>query len=79
MQKNGKNIEELRIQKLTDNHKINLLNRELDNKNREIDALKLEYEKVKNEINIIYQSKTWKLMKPLRKIKKILNKERNDI
>lgn len=40
-QKNGKTIEELRIQKLTDNHTINLLNIELGNKNREIEKLNL--------------------------------------
>lgn len=69
MQKNGKSIEELRIQKLTDNHTINLLNIELENKNREIEVLKTEYEKIKNQINVIHQSKSWKLTEPLRKIR----------
>lgn len=69
IQKNGKSIEEIRIQKLTDNHTINLLRIELDSKNREIESLKTEYEKIKNEIDVIYQSKSWKLTKPLRKIR----------
>lgn len=72
MQKNGKNIEELKVQKLTDNHTINLLNIEIENKSREIENLKSEYEKARNEINIIYQSKSWKLAETLQKIKRKL-------
>lgn len=72
MQKKGKSIEELRIQKLTDNHTINLLNMEIANKNREIESLKSEYEKLQNKINGIYQSKSWKITEPLRKIRREL-------
>ena len=72
MQKNGKNIEELKVQKLTDNHTINLLNIEIENKSREIENLKSEYEKARNEINIIHQSKSWKLAETLQKIKRKL-------
>ena len=72
MQKNGKNIEELKVQKLTDNHTINLLNIEIENKSREIENLKSEYEKSRNEINIIHQSKSWKLAETLQKIKRKL-------
>ena len=60
IQKNGKNIEELRIQKLTDNHTINLLNNEIQNKNNEIAELKKVYENTQNKIDFIYQSKSWK-------------------
>lgn len=72
MQKKGKNIEELRIQKLTDNHTINLLNMEIQNKNSEIDSLKAECEKLRNEINVIYNSKSWKITEPFRKIRREL-------
>lgn len=72
MQKNGKSIDEIKIQKLTDNHTINLLNNEIQNKNNEIASLKKAYENVRNEINIIYQSKSWKLIEKLQKIKRKL-------
>lgn len=71
IQKNGKNIEELRIQKLTDNHTINLLNNEIQNKNNEIAELKKVYENTQNKIDFIYQSKSWKIAEKLRKIRQM--------
>ena len=69
--KNGRNIEELRIQKLTDNHTINLLNNEIQNKNNEIAELKKVYENTQNKIDFIYQSKSWKIAEKLRKIRQM--------
>ena len=71
IQKNGRNIEELRIQKLTDNHTINLLNNEIQNKNNEIAELKKVYENTQNKIDFIYQSKSWKIAEKLRKIRQM--------
>lgn len=77
MQTNGKTVEEMKIQKFTDNHTINLLNIELEQKSKELDALKIEYDKVVKNIQSIYNSKTWKILSPFRKIKKRFNNERN--
>ena len=71
MQKNGKTTEELRIQKLTDNHTINLLNIEIEKKKKDIEELKRTCENAQNEVNIIYQSKSWKIAEKFRKIRKI--------
>ena len=78
MQKNGKSTEELRIQKLTDNHTINLLNIEIEKKKKDIEDKKKEIEELKrtcenaqNEVNIIYQSKSWKIAEKLINIRKI--------
>ena len=71
MQKNGKTIKELRIQKLTDNHTINLLNIEIEKKKKDIEELKRTCENAQNEVNIIYQSKSWKIAEKLRNIRKI--------
>lgn len=64
IQNQGKSVQDMKIQKLTDNHTINLLRMELGAKNNEIEELK-------KEINQIYQSKSWKITEPLRKIRKL--------
>ena len=49
-QKNGKTVEEMRIQKLTDNHTINLLNIEIANKTKLIEELSIEIENKNKQI-----------------------------
>lgn len=57
LQKNGKDLAQLKIQKLTDNHTINLLNIELGNKNREIEELKQKNNELEEKNKIIQISK----------------------
>lgn len=82
-QKQGKTIRDVKIEKLTDNHRINLLNIEINEKNREIEnknkemndkeleiiSLKEQNKGLQNEINSIKNSKSWKLTEPIRKLK----------
>jgi len=79
IQKQGKTIEELKTQKLTDNHTINLLRIEIEKQknesngqNEEINEIKRKNEELQNELNIIKNSRTWKMMEPVRKINKML-------
>lgn len=74
----GMNVMDLRRQQLANNHEMNLANirneeniikikekdEELANKNREIENLQ-------NQLNYVYNSKSWKITKPLRGIKKL--------
>ena len=69
IQKQGVYVEDLKKQKLTDNHTINLLNIEIANKNNDIEALKNEKNKLQDEINIIKNSKSWKFVEILRKFR----------
>ena len=68
----GEDVQKMYIQKLTDNNAINLLNIEIANQNKLIAQKDLELETLHNEINIMKQSKSWKITKPLRKIKKLM-------
>ena len=76
LNKQGKNVMDLKRDTLTLNHQINLLNIE-KNKNAqlilkkdiEIMQKEQEIEKLRNQLNIIYNSMSWKITKPLRKIK----------
>ena len=66
--KQGENTLQLRINELTANHKVNLLSIEVGKKEEEI-------QKLKKELNYIYNSKSWKITKPLREIKKFKQKK----
>ena len=66
--KQGENALQLRINELTANHKVNLLSIEVGKKEEEI-------QKLKKELNYIYNSKSWKITKPLREIKKFKQKK----
>ena len=67
----GKTLLDLKREKLTDSHTINLLrmeNQELKEKNNK---LKEENDNLNKELNNILQSKSWKITEPLRKIRKL--------
>ena len=70
----GEDVKNLYIQKLTDNHTINLLNADISYKDGEINKRDTEIQNLKNEIMFIKQSKSWKLTAPLRKLRR-LNKK----
>ena len=74
----GKTVKELKIEKLTADHKVNLSNIALAQKEAEINNLKAEINNLKVEINElnsdlekIYNSRSWKITKPLRKLRNI--------
>ena len=54
--------------------KISKLNKELKSKNKEIKKLKKENLKKDKKINAMLNSNSWKITKPLRKIKRNIKK-----
>lgn len=64
----GKNVKELKIEKLTADHTINLQRIDLAQKDAEIDELKSKIEKLSRDLENIYNSKSWKITEPLRKL-----------
>lgn len=66
--KQGKNVKELKIEKLTADHTINLQRIDLAQKDAEIDDLKSKIEKLSGDLENIYNSKSWKITEPLRKL-----------
>lgn len=73
--KQGKTVKELKIEKLTDNHTMHLQRTALAEKNEEINNLKNETGKLKQELESVYQSRSWKITKPLRKFTNRKNKK----
>lgn len=73
--KQGKTVKELKIEKLTDNHTMHLQRTALAEKNEEINNLKNETGKLKQELESVYQSRSWKITKPLRKLTNRKNKK----
>lgn len=71
--KQGKTVKELKIEKLTADHTVNLKNIDLAQKDAEINTLRAEIDKLNSELGKIYNSKSWKITKPLRKIRNIKN------
>ena len=59
---------DLKREKLTHNHEMNLL--KIDNEQKEglIMQKDLEIQDLRNQLNYVYNSKSWKITKPLRKI-----------
>ena len=51
----------------------NLKNIDLAQKDAEINTLRAEIDKLNSELGKIYNSKSWKITKPLRKIRNIKN------
>ncbi|MBR3133515.1 MAG: hypothetical protein IKG42_05595 [Clostridia bacterium] len=68
--KNGKSVEQIKIDQLTSNHRINLLSIDIENNKNEIICLKNENNSLKAEIIAMKNSKTWKIAEIIRKIKK---------
>jgi len=73
--KQGEDVLQLRINELTANHKYNLLNIENSKLINEIKEKDKQIEKLQQELNNIYNSKSWKITKPLREIRRF-NKKR---
>ena len=69
----GKNVKELKTEKLTADHKVNLSNIALAQKETEINNLKVEINNLNKELEKIYNSRSWKITEPLRKLKNIKN------
>lgn len=59
----------------TMNHSINLLSQKNSELQNECESLKKEKENLENKIRLIENSTSWKITKPLRKIKKYYKKE----
>lgn len=77
----GKGIIDMKREKLTDNNTINLL--KIDNnkkdeiineKNKLLHEQDIKIQELNSQLNYIYNSKSWKLTAPLRKIRKLNNK-----
>ena len=69
----GKNVKELKTEKLTADHKVNLSNIALAQKEAEINNLKAEIDELNSDLRKIYNSRSWKITEPLRKLKNIKN------
>ena len=83
--KQGKNATELKTDILTLNHQINLLNiekakneQQISEKEQIITQKDQEIQDLKNQLNAVYNSTSWKITKPLRNIKKITKLEKLD-
>ena len=83
--KQGKNATELKTDILTLNHQINLLNiekakneQQISEKEQIIAQKDQEIQGLKNQLNAIYNSTSWKITKPLRNIKKITKLDKLD-
>ena len=83
--KQGKNATELKTDILTLNHQINLLNiekakneQQISEKEQIIAQKDQEIQGLKNQLNAIYNSTSWKITKPLRNIKKIKKLDKLD-
>ena len=83
--KQGKNATELKTDILTLNHQINLLNiekakneQQISEKEQIITQKDQEIQGLKNQLNAVYNSTSWKITKPLRNIKKITKLDKLD-
>ena len=83
--KQGKNATELKIDILTLNHQINLQNiekakneQQIVEKEQIITQKDQEIQGLKNQLNAVYNSTSWKITKPLRNIKKITKLDKLD-
>lgn len=83
--KQGKNATELKIDILTLTHQINLQNiekakneQQIVEKEQIITQKDQEIQGLKNQLNAVYNSTSWKITKPLRNIKKITKLDKLD-
>lgn len=83
--KQGKNATELKTDILTLNHQINLQNiekakneQQIVEKEQIITQKDQEIQGLKNQLNAVYNSTSWKITKPLRNIKKITKLDKLD-
>ena len=83
--KQGKKATELKTDILTLNHQINLLNiekakneQQISEKEQIIAQKDQEIQRLKNQLNAVYNSTSWKITKPLRNIKKITKLDKLD-
>ena len=74
----GKTLLDLKREKLTDNNTINLLRIEnnkkeeiINQQNAQLHEKDLKIEELNEKLNYIYNSKSWKITAPLRKLKRI--------
>lgn len=65
----GENVMELKRETLTLKHQINLLNIEKNQKEQEILQKEQEIQNLRNQLNLMLNSTSWKITKPLRKLK----------
>lgn len=72
----GTDVMELKRNELTLNHEKNLLSIELEKKDELVNKYQKEINDLRNELSSIYDSKSWKLTKPLRKIKSLKNNKK---
>lgn len=71
----GEDVLQLRIKGLTANHKYNLLNIEKSKLINEIQQKDKKIEELKQELNNVYNSNSWKITKPLRDIRNFNKKK----
>ena len=67
----GTNVMDVKRNELTANHKINLLTQENEQNKRIIEEKDKEFQELREKLNYVYNSKSWKLTKPLRGILKL--------
>lgn len=71
MNTQGKTMLDVKREKLTNEHNINLLNIDINEKINTIGKKDEEIKDLREELNSIYQSKSWKITQPLRNIKRL--------
>ncbi len=64
----GLDVIELKRKELTANHQINVLKTENNEKQNIIEQKDIEIENLKKDLQYVYNSRSWKLTRPLRKI-----------
>lgn len=69
----GKTALDIKRKKLTDNHTINLLRIKSSEKDKLIKQQEKEIEELRSRLNSVYNSKSWRITEPLRKIKRLGN------
>ena len=74
----GKTLLDLKREKLTDNNTINLLKIENRQKENLINQKENEIQELRDRLNSIYNSKSWKITQALRKISNQARKDREE-
>lgn len=74
----GKTLLDVKREKLTLQHNINLLNMEINDKNNIIITKDNEIQELKKQIQEICESRSWKITQPLRNLGKLGNKDLNN-
>ncbi len=68
----NQNIQNLNKEVESKNQNIQNLNKEVESKNQNIQNLNKHIEVLKEELTLVYTSKSWQITRPIRKLKKIL-------